>query len=104
VITRNRDFEAENITVVASINEGLQIAKSNHENEAFILGGGQIYQQVMSMVDRLYITQIDAEFDGDTLFPKIEDGLWELTSEVKHKPDEWNKFHYAFQIYERVTS
>lgn len=67
VITRNRDYEAEGIEVVYSLDEALQLAQG--AEEIMIIGGQQIFTESLPIADRLYITHIDHEFVGDTYFP-----------------------------------
>lgn len=70
VITRNKDFSPTNILVSHSLDDALAIAKQKEENgEIFIIGGGQIYEQAMSVTDKLYLTIVDEEVEGDTFFP-----------------------------------
>lgn len=76
VITRNTAYEAEGAEVVGSLDIALEMAKD--APEIMIIGGAQIFEQAMSLADRLYITLINHEFKGDTYFPQYED--WHRTS------------------------
>ena len=73
VITRQLDYKAEGCVVVNSIEEALKVAKRNGDDEAFIIGGGQIYKLAIDagLVDRIYLTKVHHCFDGDTIFPEL---------------------------------
>ncbi len=97
VITRNSDYQAEGIDVVASIEEAIELL--NDVEEIMITGGGNIYQQTIDKADRLYLTFIDLDTDGDAFFPEFEHlNLKEIEREV-HQPDEKNKHGYQFVTY-----
>lgn len=97
VITRNVDYQAEGIEVAASLEEALKLAGT--EKEVMIIGGEQIFRMALPIADRLYITQIEHEFIGDTFFP-IYDNEWKLTSESEpvETPD---GYRYTYCIYDR---
>ena len=69
VISRNKILKIDGATVVSSLDEALELCSSS--NEAFIIGGGEIYSQAINRVDKLYITHIEKEFKADTFFPEI---------------------------------
>ena len=101
VLTRNAFFTAAGIQVIHSIEGGIELAKAAGEDELFIIGGGEIYRQSMELVDRMYITEVDIETEGDTFFPEIDESQWKLSSEEYHEADERNKWNYCFKIYDR---
>lgn len=101
IVTRQRHFVAEGCKVVNSIEAGIEIAKSNNEQELFIIGGAQIYQQALPLADQLYLTEIKAEVNGDTYFPKIDKTEWQEASRVAHAADEKHQFAFDFVIYKR---
>ncbi len=103
VLTRNAFFTAAGIQVIHSIEGGIELAKAAGEDELFIIGGGEIYRQSMELVDRMYITEVDIETEGDTFFPEIDESQWKLSSEEYHKADERNKWNYCFKIYDRSS-
>ena len=101
VFTQNPDFkvEDENVEVVHSM---LQIQEYiENEEEAFVIGGAVIYNLLMPYVKKMYVTEIDKEFSGDTFFPKIDDTKWKEISREKGPEDEENDFTYTYVIYER---
>lgn len=103
VVTRNPFFTASGCLVAHSLEEALGIALDAGETEAFIIGGGQIYRESMPYLDRIYLTAIDAEMEGDVLFPSIGEDEWKLIREEPHPPDEKNPFAYSFQVWERIS-
>jgi dihydrofolate reductase len=70
-------------------------------DEVFIIGGASIYEQTMSLANKLYITEVDCEPLGDAYFPALDNKDWNLVSEDPHLKDEKNEYNYNFKIYER---
>ena len=101
IVTRDPYFIASNCIVVHSIPEALEIAERNGEEEAFITGGGMIYEQTMGIVDRLYVTEVDAEPEGDVHFPEMDYSEWKLISEDPRQKGERDDHDFNFKIYER---
>ena len=101
VVTRSRRFVAEGATIVGSLERALETAAA--DDEPFIGGGAQIYRAALTrdLVDRIYLTRIHAEVEGDTFLPEIDFDEWHLVSEERHEADEKNEFPYSFLIYER---
>lgn len=99
IITRQKDYKVEGAEVVHSLDEALALC--NPEEENFIVGGAEIYNQAMDKVDRIYFTLIYAEFEADTFFPPILQDFWQLVSESFHNADEKNPYDYNFMIYEK---
>ena len=103
VVTRSRDFAPEGVHVVRSVEQALEIAVT--DDEPFIGGGAQIYSIALAkdLVDRLYLTRVHAEVEGDTFFPEIDFDQWNLASEEHHEADEKNTYPYTFLVYERPS-
>jgi dihydrofolate reductase len=101
VVTRSCNFAPEGVQVVRSVEQALEVAVA--DDEPFIGGGAQIYRIALArnLVDRIYLTRIHTETEGDTLFPKIDFDDWELVSENHHEADEKNDFPFSFLVYER---
>jgi dihydrofolate reductase len=74
---------------------------SENEIELFIIGGGSVYKQALPIADRLYLTKIHANVEGDTKFPEIDYSEWEETFREDHKADAKNEYDYSFINYER---
>ncbi len=100
VVTRKTGFMAPGCLVAGSLGEALGLV--SREPEVFIAGGGEIYKQAIPLADRMYITIIDHDFDGDTFFPDFDAREWDIAEEKKHEPDERNKYPMVFRTYERI--
>lgn len=94
VITHQADFAAEGCMVVHSLDEALKSV--NNEEEVFIIGGGTIYEEVLPKADKIYLTLVHKDFDGDTFFPKLDYKEWETLFREDHMPDEKNAYPYSF--------
>lgn len=101
VISRKNDWFEEGILIVGSIKEAIKFAKKIDEN-AYIIGGGNIYEQTLDLADQLEITLVDATLEADTFFPKIDEKKWTKTNEIHHEKDEKNQFDFSFQTFERI--
>ncbi len=99
VITRQNDYQPEGCIVVHSIEEAIKVAAV--EEEIFIIGGSEIFKQTMPIADRIYLTRIHEDFEGDTIFPELNKEEWELKEKQDFEADEKNKYSYSFCIYER---
>jgi dihydrofolate reductase len=101
VLTRNQEFTADGIIVVQNLEAALDIARSNHETEAFIIGGGQVYQLGLAYADCIYLTEIDAEIQGDTYFPNFNRDEWLETERKHHAIDDRHLFAFDFVTYHK---
>jgi dihydrofolate reductase len=101
IITRDPFFLANDCLIAHSVYEALSIAAAEGHEEAFIIGGGEIYNLSMPYWDKLYLTEVDIEPQGDVFFPEINPSEWTLISEEAHLPDEKTPFFYKFLIFER---
>ncbi len=101
IVTRNKDYRCEGATVFHSLESALAAGKKKGLETVFILGGGEIYRQSMELADKMIITEVHHNFDGDTYFPEIAKEIWQEVSREEHKADEKNKYDYAFVRYER---
>jgi dihydrofolate reductase len=101
VVTRDPYFQADGVVVVHSVREALEYARAQGETEAFIIGGGEIYRQSMADLDRIYLTEVNLEPEGDVTFPAIDPAEWQETWREAHEPDEKNAFGYVFVVLER---
>jgi dihydrofolate reductase len=104
VITRQQNYALPDAIVVHSLEEAIRKAKTIEQQEIFILGGAQIFRQSMPLIDRIYLTRIYHDFEGDAFFPTMNTKEWKLVKDEKHEPDEKNKYRYAFQTWERLRS
>lgn len=100
VISRQKDYQSPTVLVAHSIEESFQLAAQNGVQKVYILGGGEIYQQSIDLADRLIITEIHGEFEGDTFFPDIDKSRWEEVSRSDRQKDAVNPYDYSFVVYE----
>lgn len=98
VITRSEDFSAEGVEVFASPDAALEAVKG--AEEAMIIGGGKIYAELLPQTDRLYITFIHADFEGDTFFPELGNE-WREASREDFPADEKNPVAQSYVVLER---
>ncbi|WP_371186596.1 type 3 dihydrofolate reductase [Thalassotalea maritima] len=100
VISRDAQYHAEGIETVASVDAALALVQD--VEEVMVIGGGSIYQHCLPAADRLYITEIDLDTDGDTFFPDYNaNGEWVCVNQDPHPADDKNPHPYNFKIYER---
>lgn len=102
VITRDPYFIATGCMVVHSLLEALEFAQSNGETEAFVIGGGEIYQQSWPYLDRIYLTEVETAPEGSVFFPAMDENEWIAVSAEAHLADEKNEFPYVFKVFNRV--
>lgn len=100
VITRQADFVADGCEVVASPAAALKAA--GDVDEIMIIGGGQIYELFLPKANRVYITRVHTELDGDAFFPVLNDTVWRLTADEAHTACARNEFSFDFRVYERT--
>jgi dihydrofolate reductase len=105
VISRDKSYQAMGIDVVHSVERALALVNGSVENNAvdeiMVIGGGAIYRHCLAQADRLYVTHIKANIEGDTQFPDYDDGTWlKVNSEVRLSDDK-NLYPLDFCIYER---
>ena len=101
VFTQNPDFKVndENVKVIHSMLEIQEYIESKEEN--FVIGGAMIYNLLMPYTNKMYITEIHKDFEGDTVFPKINLDIWKEVSREKGKDVKENNLDYDFVKYER---
>jgi len=101
VITRNRNYRAQDCTVL----QGLECvyARFSNVHEIMIMGGGELYKQTLDRADRIYLTEVHTECDGDTRFPDFVREQWREVEREDYRADEKNEFDYSFVILDRKT-
>lgn len=101
VISRRPDYRPEGAIVARSLTEGIAEAR-RRDAEVFIGGGEEIFRLSLPLADRMILTWIDEDFEGDTRFPEFDPAEWREVSREEHQPDEKNRWPYAFVTYERI--
>lgn len=96
VITRDKDYKAKGCLIVHSLEEAFNIGKENNQEEVFILGGAEIYKLALPYTDKIYLTEIKAEFEADTFFPSLNMEEWEEIKRSEFPADEKNPYPYIF--------
>jgi dihydrofolate reductase len=100
VITHDLDFAADGVLTAPSVERAIELARL--DPEVFIGGGAQIFEQTIHRADRMYLTRIHAEIEGDAFFPEFDDVTeWILVDVEHHEADEKNDYPYSFLTYER---
>lgn len=99
VISRSTGLAAPGISVVDSLEASVAMAARAGADEAFIIGGAQIYAQALPIADRLQLTEIDRDYPGDAHFPEFDPALWRETLRERHHAEAG--FDYSFVTYER---
>ncbi len=97
VITSQTDFNAPGCVVVPSVDEALKTFSETEE--AFVIGGGKIYEQFLPLANKLYITEVQTICDGDTYFPEIDKKNWQEVWRETHRQDEKNSADFIFQTF-----
>lgn len=101
VLTTDPNYYARDCYIYHSIEDFMSDYKlhSEKDDEVFIIGGSEIYKQFLPHADKLYITKIDHEFEGDTFFPEIDPDTWIEIGSVTGRRDEYNLYPHSFHVY-----
>jgi dihydrofolate reductase len=100
VMTRQADYAAEGVEIVNTPEAALDLA--GDADEVMIIGGGTVYEKFLPMTDRIYLTRVHAEVDGDTFFPEIDENEWRIVSSTPLPPNDERPFSISFQTLERI--
>jgi len=99
ILSFDKDYPAEGCTVVTSIEDALKEVGENEE--VMIAGGASIYKQFLPLANKLYLTFIHHDFEGDTTFPEINFNEWKEVKRIDHEADKNNDYPYSFVIFEK---
>ena len=99
VVTRQADFKACGCLVAHSLQEALQ--RCENEEQVFVIGGETLYREALPLADRIYLTRIHRDFEGDRFLFPIDQAIWAQTSREDHEADPENPYAYSFIIYEQ---
>lgn len=107
VVTRNAGFTAEGVRVVHSLGDALKLAEQisiiDGSDEAVVIGGGQIYQEALPLVETLYVTQVHAVVEGDAFFPNVEWHQWQECSRQDWQKNDVNPYDYSFVVLKKKS-
>jgi dihydrofolate reductase len=98
VVTRDRNYKADGYDLAHSVEDATRLARERGESEAFICGGAEIYAQSIGIVDRMYLTFVDAEVAADTFFPEFDEREWSELESVYRPADEKNQYPFTFKL------
>ena len=99
VVTRNVKYSMPGVIVANSLKAA--IAACGEDQEIFVIGGAELYRQAIALADRIYLTEIDANMEGDAHFTELDFNAWQESARVSHSPDEKNRYPYHFVVYDR---
>ncbi|MGZ3299100.1 MAG: dihydrofolate reductase [Asticcacaulis sp.] len=111
VLSRDLKFEAEGGVICSSMYEAMEIAREQaiedgapggETPEICVIGGANVFEQVMAKADRLYVTTVHATIEGDTVFPAIDPEAWRVTSEEAFPKGEGDDYDFTFRVYDRA--
>lgn len=106
VISRQADYSPANVKVVSSLDAAIELAESicliDGAEEAMVIGGAQIYAQALEKAERLYLTEVDAEIDGDAWFPDFDREQWQEIGREDFVAEGPNPYNYSFIVLDRI--
>ena len=100
IITRQKGYRADGCIVVDSVEKALLCCPK--DDDAFVIGGGEIYAAMLPFVDRLEITRVHHDFEGDAHFPEIDPDDWKMSVSTFHDKDETHRYDFSYLTYVRV--
>lgn len=99
VITRQKDWGFDGVIVENSLESAIRLAFA--DEEVFIIGGSEIYRQALPLCDKMYLTVIHHDFEGDSYFPDVDFSKWRMIQDGFHEADEKNHYCFSFRVYIR---
>ncbi|WP_294947371.1 dihydrofolate reductase [Sulfurivirga sp.] len=101
VVSRS-GLDAEGVTVLPDLDEAVAAARATGAEEIMIIGGAQIYRQMLDWAERIYLTLVETEIDGaDAWFPMLPEADWQLVGQESHPADERHPWPFHFQVWHR---
>jgi dihydrofolate reductase len=98
IVTRDRNYKADGCDVSHSVEGAIELARERGESEVFICGGADIYAQSIGIVDRMYLTFVDAEVAADAFFPEFDQREWSERESFYQPADEKNQSSFTFKL------
>lgn len=102
IMTRDMNYSAPDCIIVNTVEAAVSMADELEMDEIFVIGGAEVYRQLLSQIQRIYLTEIHHQFEGDAYFPELNPDEWKEVSRERHAADENNKYDYSFVVLERV--
>lgn len=108
IVTRDRLARFDGAIAAPDLDHAVALAaehdrRLHRQNEIFVLGGSEVFREALPRAQRIYLTLIDAAFEGDTLFPEVDRTEWKIVADEAHRPDENNAHPYRFQLLENLN-
>ncbi|RPI82182.1 MAG: dihydrofolate reductase [Chloroflexi bacterium] len=104
VLSRRLELIFEGVLMARSLEDALRIASDAGESEAFVLGGGEIFEQALPVTERIYLTRVESSTDADTFFPQLISEDWEEKLVSSYPADEKNEYSHTFFILEKINT
>ena len=101
IVTRQKGYAAQDCTTVGTLDEAFSAAQASGTDEVFVIGGAEIYKEAMPRAQKLYLTEVEGNFEGDAFFPEVSSLEWKELSKEKGVMDEKNPHPHAFYVFER---
>lgn len=101
VMSRSWNTNNEEVVVLRSVQDVLELQDKHSENEVMVIGGAEIYELLIPYADKMYITKIDEAFAGDTYFPEVNWDEWEDVATTVHKKEHGHNHDHTIYIYKR---
>jgi len=102
VVTRQAGYDAPGATVAGTVKEALRDAAVLAPNEIAVIGGAEIFDELFPFADRIYLSEIDLEAEGDRFFPELEPGEWSEVSRETHARGEGDAAGFTLRVLDRV--
>src|SRR3990167_3943942 len=102
ILTRDHKYSAPDCIILNDAESAVSLATELDMDEIFVIGGAEIYRQLMPQIQRVYLTIVHHDFEGDAFFPELKMDEWQEISRERNTADEKNKFDYSFVVMERV--
>ena len=100
VLTGRRSYAPAGVQVASSLEKALRLARG--DDEVFVGGGAGVYRQTLALADRMYLTLLPDDFDGDTYFPRYDESRWEVRRTEVHEPEKTDPERYTFLTLDRI--
>jgi dihydrofolate reductase len=101
VVTGKRDWHPDDVYVANNISDAIEKAGEADTKEIFIIGGGEIFNQTIEMVSRIYLTRVHTTIEGDTFYPEIKKDQWKRVDEQSFPADDKHSYAYTFEVWEK---
>lgn len=102
VVTRQTDWSAPGVKVASTLEEAVALASAEQPEEVMVIGGAQIYELMLPAADRIYLTQVDTDIEGDAFFPELPQDEWQEVS--RQLPEKEHLPAYTFLCMERICA